>query len=67
MPKKRRKKASKKASKKVSKRKTITISRKALVRVIHAGAAHHSALAALKKTARVGMRKKTGKKRARRR
>jgi hypothetical protein len=66
----RRKKARKKASKKPTKT-TYRVSRKALVRVIHLGAAHHSALAALKRTIKAGgstkKRKKTGKKSGKRR
>jgi len=69
-----------KRRKKASKATRYTVSRKALVKVIHLGASHHAALAALKKTVRLGMvakkrrkktgkkgRKKTGKKRGRRR
>ena len=59
--KKRRKKATKKAAR-------YTVSRAALVKVIHLGASHHAALAALKKTVRVGIKKrKSTKKTAKRR
>lgn len=54
MPK-RRKKARKKTAKKA---KRITVSRAALVRVIHLGASHHAALSTLKKTVRVGIVKR---------
>jgi hypothetical protein len=61
-----RKKRRKKTAKKT---KRYTVSRAALVKVIHLGASHHAALAALKKTVRVGMtkRKKAAKKTTRRR
>lgn len=58
------------AKKKKRKKSTkITVSRAALVKVIHAGASHHAALAQLKKTVRVGIvkRKKAAKKRTKKR
>jgi len=60
-----RKKARKKAKKKTSKRAgKVIVSRAAYEKVIHLGAAHHSKLAELKRSARVlgGGRKKTRKK-----
>lgn len=62
-----RKKRSKKARRKTSKRAgdKVVVSRAAYNKVVHMGAAHHSNLAALKRSARVlrgGKRKKARKK-----